>query len=524
METENKLDKLFKDALYDNEVQVPNYVWDSISADLSQKKKTRRAFFILSMAAGIAIVISFSLGLLFRQYNSDNQIVAKVNYKNDYDSLRKENKSIAFTNSVADSQLLPKIIKNKEIKQKKQLEINKNEINTIKTNNINYTKNKNNVAINNKSKSQKAKNNQSYTNNKNDFNFTNDSYTAIYANNQINIDSNKYTFITSKIDSISNNYSFVKSEIDSISKNHFFVTTTIDSISSNYVYQDNANENLNADKIKQDSIDKLVAILMDELTAKNNDMILPVTDAIVKHWRVGGQIAPMYNYRNISESGNRESLNSSGSASTYDQNEKPTVTFAGGIAVNYQTEKRWAFQTGLAYAKIGQMSNNLVITYDNSSYGSTIINYGTSAGNIQSDKSVSSALDSNFVSSDLLYSSGSILQQFEYLEIPFITRFKIIDKTFDINLLSGFSAGILIGNKAYLSSEKSKKRIGETQNINKLNVSATVGFGAEYVLTSKILLTLEPSFKYSLNTLNRDGYVNNHPYSFAVNTGIYYSF
>ncbi|MDK2979483.1 MAG: hypothetical protein PWP52_2197, partial [Bacteroidales bacterium] len=120
--------------------------------------------------------------------------------------------------------------------------------------------------------------------------------------------------------------------------------------------------------------------------------------------------------------------------------------------------------------------------------------------------------------------NANIRQSFEYIEVPLIIRYKIIDKIIDINLIGGVGANFLVGNNVYLMYENSKDVIGKTNGVNDINYSGSLGFGLEYPILNSVNILIEPSIKYYLNPINANSAVESHPYSIGIYTGVSYSF
>jgi hypothetical protein len=121
--------------------------------------------------------------------------------------------------------------------------------------------------------------------------------------------------------------------------------------------------------------------------------------------------------------------------------------------------------------------------------------------------------------------SGEQIDQYlEFLEIPFILRYKVLNKRLDVNVLGGVSTNILVGNSVYLISGNEKSEIGQTEGLRSLNYSGNIGFGIDYDLGGNFMITFEPQLKYYMNSINTTDYISNRPYSFGMFTGIRYIF
>lgn len=263
-----------------------------------------------------------------------------------------------------------------------------------------------------------------------------------------------------------------------------------------------------------------------------------------KNWMIGGAFAPAYSYRHLTET------NAIAGANYYNNIESAVFTYSGGINVHYKPQKRLSVQTGIYYSSMGQdmehisvYANNIYNLMDEKYRDRYISTYNivNSAGEINFNSSlvyfdetatarVKNLSDtknkSSYDLSDPVFNklNANIRQSFEYIEVPLIIRYKIIDKIIDINLIGGLGANFLVGNNVYLMYENSKDVIGKTNGVNDINYSGSLGFGLEYPILNSVNILIEPSIKYYLNPINANSSVESHPYSIGIYTGVSYSF
>jgi Outer membrane protein beta-barrel domain len=255
-------------------------------------------------------------------------------------------------------------------------------------------------------------------------------------------------------------------------------------------------------------------------------------------WAIGGEFSPLYSYRHISGTPNKE---------FYDDVESSVVAYTGGLNFQYKPLKRLTVQLGVYYSTMGQALDNISI-YENSAFSLVPEEYkdryineysldnSTGGINLNSayifvderadrvsdlSKSKSNVDLSNPVFHNL---EAEIQQTFQYIEVPFLLRYKLIDKLIDVNFVGGVGANFLIGNDVYLAYGDNKENIGYTEGVSDINYNGTVGLGIEYPLLKRINIRFEPSIKYYLNEINPDSHVESHPYSLGFYTGINYSF
>lgn len=223
--------------------------------------------------------------------------------------------------------------------------------------------------------------------------------------------------------------------------------------------------------------------------------------------------------------------------------EQPLISYTGGVAFSYKVNRRFSIQAGLAYSSLAQSVDGVnsftgFQKYNNSK-GSSSFEVLTSNGMIFTKNSDVFMIASGPVErvltnytkdvfdpkqANLQYVSNNLHQNFSYLELPVMLRYKIIDKTIDVNLIGGMSYNLLVGNSVYTMVDGNKYSIGETAGMNQLTVSSSLGMGMEYSLSEKLSLNLEPTFRYYLNPFNGSTSSSVHPYSFGIFSGVSYRF
>ena len=140
----------------------------------------------------------------------------------------------------------------------------------------------------------------------------------------------------------------------------------------------------------------------------------------------------------------------------------------GGFAFSYKVNKRISVQSGIFYSSVGQIVDgiNSFAGFQNYVYTKGDHNFEvlTSGGTIYTKNSdvfliasgsgervntvyTNDVFDPNKVS--LQYLNNTIRQNFSYLELPLIFRYKLIDKKVDFNLIGGLSYNMLVNNSAY---------------------------------------------------------------------------
>lgn len=473
MNTNNHhIDELFAKELGNIEIEPPQSVWNGIVKKLDNKKRIGLLYFRIGMAAGLALLFSLS-GVYWYNHSSqkDNVLVAsKNNSVLQSPSQQQTQPTLAAENTIADNS-------NSIIKT--QLPINA-KINTTQVNEQQTISRKNIEA-------------------------------TIEATENLNNSSPTINGDIAKQD-IAQEYMEPKSGIIAMNKpvNEFVV-------------------DLNTDASSPEEIPTDAQLTNVETKIKTN------------RWSIEAQVAPLYSYRNITSS---SELNTD-----FNNNESGMVSFSNAIKVNYQSSKRLTIQAGIAYSVIGQTLRNIYIQQPASNVG-----LKTSSMNANSRVNTSFGLINNGAASEpqnmdqtssLQYtffntvgvekmsaygspnaavttrSNADIIQRMQVIEIPIMARYYIVTGKFNWHLTGGLSTNILIGNDALLSNDNSKEKIGQTDNLKPMNYTGIVGTGLGYAIKKNIILTLEPTFKYYLNSISTTE-IKVHPYSFGLYTGICY--
>lgn len=262
----------------------------------------------------------------------------------------------------------------------------------------------------------------------------------------------------------------------------------------------------------------------------------------LNRWAIGGQMAPLYSYRSISE------VNAPGiSKASMNKVENAVITYASGVKVDYEATSRLTFQTGVYYMKMGQEINNV------SSLKSAKLSNGNAFMDMQSSKAAEGFTASNstgviiapsaeiYPQSSLTvdhaeYTVGNLAarpadlsqkdieQSFDFIEVPFLAKYKIIDRKINLHLLGGMSTHVLVGNKTTLRTGNDEVIHGKTADVQTMNYSSSVGFGVVYYLRKNLMFSVEPTFKYYLNSFNSSDAVKLHPYALGLYSGFSFKF
>jgi len=223
--------------------------------------------------------------------------------------------------------------------------------------------------------------------------------------------------------------------------------------------------------------------------------------------------------------------------------EQSLISYSGGVAFSYKISKRFSIQSGLYYSSLGQKVDGINSFSGFQPYGTVTkgdhnFEVLTTNGTVYTnnpDVFLSADVTARIVTAytndvfdpkkeNLQPIASSLDQNFKYLELPVIVRYKLIDKAIGINLIGGLSYNLLVGNSVYTTLDGNRYSIGKTQGLNPLTLSSSFGMGMEYNLSGKLSLNLEPTFRYYLNPFSSSTGSFIHPYSFGIFSGVSYKF
>ena len=258
-------------------------------------------------------------------------------------------------------------------------------------------------------------------------------------------------------------------------------------------------------------------------------------------WQLGATLSPLVSYRDAASLDAAQNF-------TVNNAESARLTYAGGVRISYLPSERLAVETGVFYNKmgvnIGEYSNFKNRLFQNEmdmaySPGRTknVVSISNSMGTIVSSDnslfvnnySASPALtDYHMLTPEQMVVDNaaveSFTQTFEYLEVPFNLRYKIIDRTIDLQLIGGLSTNFLVSNSIDAITGEEAIEIGQVEDIRTINYSGNAGLGIVYEIFKNFNISMEPRFRYYLNSVNADILPATRPYTIGLYTGVNYKF
>ncbi len=262
--------------------------------------------------------------------------------------------------------------------------------------------------------------------------------------------------------------------------------------------------------------------------------LTPIAEPKPERWMFGGGFIPAFQIRPSSDDPALRSMLES---------EKSFVSYSGGMTVGFRFSNRLSISTGIYYSSMGQTIEN-ISTYSGfapfvAAKGGSDMTVSTTAGNIVSTHSdlyiydkAANRVNTKYgrdtfdpIKEGLPYSGSNLVQQFGYLELPFILRYKLVDRVLDFNLLGGVSYSLLVGNSVHaISSVGEKVYAGYTEDISPFNISSTMGLGMSYNLSNLVSFNIEPMLRYNISTIGLETSAIPKPWSFGVFSGLFFRF
>ena len=538
MSKKKNIDQLFQEKFKNFEELPSDDIWVAIEAKLDEKKKRRIIPFWWKLS-GIAAV--FLIGFLVSKSiydvgnKTENPIVNQPNSSQSKETKTKDlNKKEVNTNGTIQPN-------NAVVNGKDKEQINQ-KTNTVfnKIKNVNSEKH----AITNASEFDKNKNTLDRKNKLKENNYSSKSAISERQTSRHRSLKNKPNFVKDKkIES-----ALEKSENEIVSnKNNDSQSIIQKDLNFNenknqIVVKDNSKENksktlLNLDDLKGTTTIKSV---IKETQKKENDTaaisvaaneleeLLNEKESKLKkesklnRWQLTSNVAPIF----LGSASNGSPIDS-----TLSRNSKSYNTNVGfGVGVSYAVNKKLSVRTGLN--KVNMSYNTNDISFFTGIQAKTLKNVRPTASSamihVESTVANREILPSEtgllpFETSITRESSGYLMQEMGYLEVPVEMTYNLIDKKFGVKIIGGFSTLLLQNNSITIVSQDRQTLLGEANNLNAIHFSTNLGLGLKYGFFKSFEFNVEPTVKYQMNTYTANA-GNFKPYFIGIYSGISYKF
>jgi len=474
MSDDHNIDRLFQESFKDFEVDAPKGAWNNIEKKLNQNNK-KRIVPLWQKVSGVAAVIAIII-LAGSQWfitpkgnnsfvdSSGEETINQQNLQNNpinY-NLRNSNSQNTDSNAVVNSDDLENI----SIQEEK---VSGNSAQNNSTA-LNITTNANQYSKNNK-------------------------LSSGLISNSNTVNPSKPVASTTKTKNYTALISILKSKAQ-IQNSHLNLKADPISTKSN--------------KFNQQNLKSLVKVA----EQINNEKLIPNKQQ-EKTWFVKPQISPVF-YGNLG----------SGSAVDQNFNQNPgqsEVNVSYGLNLAYKLNNKIKIRTGVNQVNFNYNTNDVFLLSSSgfSSFNNVDVVSGFESSVVTSDQlsSIQESLGQGRIPSD----ESQLQQQLGFIEIPMELEYKLIDKTIDVNIIGGASTLLLNDNSLDIQTGNTTTFLGEANNINAFSFSTNFAIGLDYDISERLILNLEPTFKYQFNTF-QSATTDFQPFFIGVYSGVVFKF
>lgn len=490
MKNKKNLERLFQEQFKDFNENPPEIVWENIQEKLQEKEKKRRVIPIWWRLGGIAAL--FMLGILGIRslYDSntisvENPVVIEKNRSPKNPILIPQENPIKEGENVsqAENENASKTTTNSLIEVKSNSRFEKN----IPNESSNQIVNVNTKTLNKKTSLKANNSNQN----------ADKEESMAQSNLAKNVNSTEAKNQKNKSE-LSSNSNTEKSEKPKNDK-------PFELIENPLVQQKNTVDSTQTTALAENQVEPNA---LEELLKEKEEDQKPKVEPKLNRWQISTAVAPVY----LGSSSNGSPIDADFANNPKDY--KNTISY--GLGVNYDVNQKFSLRTGVSNLSLSYATEDVYFYPNINARGITTLNYSSQGApiNVQ-DFSANNEIQ--------VVQNGAITQQMNYIEVPFELTYKVLDKKFGIQLISGFSTLFLNNNDLMVVSEGFSAQLGEATNLNQIHFSTNVGLGFRYIFWKSFQANFEPTFKYQLNTFssNDGGF---QPYFIGLYSGISYRF
>lgn len=568
MSERKNIEKLFQEKFSQFEVYPDEIVWENIEKELQKKKEKKRVVPFWFQFGGLAASLILGFWILNSVVHSSKS-EDSISIKNEKNNTNENSKSVVSnkredkTKSKLENDL--KSTKNEKFNVIVSNNENKSESNLKETidlkskNEINKTKLQNNsIVLNEKEKLNRDKkvsfnelvvNQNTKQSKQSDINtskksiseklklknqFSNFSKEKISVNSKkdkkeyekpIVSDENKEVLVFQNKNKLDKENPNEKNIVTNFKQENIVINEDKDSGKSlnDKIYLNEKSEiskvviaTLENKKLDSTKIAKVEFNALEELLSEKEQKLK--VEQKVNRWQVSPNIAPIY-FGSITQGSPLDER--------LTKNDKEFSKNQGyGLGISYGVSKKIKIRTGINVLSLNYITNGVI--YSENSEGTSKLS--SSLANLNPNALGAGIRIENLTNVNPFFgkisnnkSEGSINQKMGYIEVPVEMSYKILNKKFTIELISGISGLYLNKNDVMLKTTETELKIGEASNLNKIHFSSNLGLGLKYNFIKNLAVSVEPTFKYQINTFSSDS-GNFKPYIFGIYSGVSLTF
>ena len=571
MSERKNIEKLFQEKFSQFEVYPDEIVWENIEKELQKKKEKKRVVPFWFQFGGLAASLILGFWILNSVVHSSKS-EDSISIKNEKNNTNENSKSVVSnkredkTKSKLENDLKSTknekfnvIVSNNENKSESNLKEtidlkSKNEINKMKLQNNSIVLNEkeklnrdkkvsfNELVVNQITKQSKQSKQSDINTSKNNISeklklktkFSNFSKEKISVNSKkdkkeyekpIVSDENKEVLVFQNKNKLDKENPNEKNIVTNFKQESIVVNEDKDSGKSlnDKIYLNEKSEiskvviaTLENKKLDSTKIAKVEFNALEELLSEKEQKLK--VEQKVNRWQVSPNIAPIY-FGSITQGSPLDER--------LTKNDKEFSKNQGyGLGISYGVSKKIKIRTGINVLSLNYITNGVI--YSENSEGTSKLS--SSLANLNPNALGAGIRIENLTNVNPFFgkisnnkSEGSINQKMGYIEVPVEMSYKILNKKFTIELISGISGLYLNKNDVMLKTTETELKIGEASNLNKIHFSSNLGLGLKYNFIKNLAVSVEPTFKYQINTFSSDS-GNFKPYIFGIYSGVSLTF
>lgn len=486
MKKNKNIDELFKERFKNFEATPSPDVWNKIQAKIKEKDDRKLIPLWIKLggiAALLALVFTLGNSMLNAPLNKTNAPI--VNESPTEINSENTNNIIVDNHDVIQDEIVL-IEDNNEVKSTDELLVKKS------SNSIN--------------KSQEV----------------NASETTVASNNKKStISENSEVIITEKEDIANDNSNLLDKTNEQLVNKDSEINKNIEAVAVNENVNDKSEKSSNTENtevVKEENKKSIFDAIKEN--PEEEVVIAKLDNTPDNRWDVTPNVAPVY-YNTLSEG-------SSIDPSFSDNPKNGDLNIAYGVKVSYNLNKRLSVRSGVSNVNLSYSTTGLDLGTGPISASTASIEYSNRNNvTIVLDRGALANQNSDNPFGNITPKSTNgetyLNQKISYYEMPVELNYAIINKKFGINVIGGFSTLLLGNNEVSVEAGDFNEVLGEASNLSSISFTTNVGFGLNYSFSKKLMINIEPMFKYQLNPYT-DSSVDFKPYYIGVYSGLSFKF
>lgn len=234
----------------------------------------------------------------------------------------------------------------------------------------------------------------------------------------------------------------------------------------------------------------------------------------INRWQITSNVAPIY-FSSVSKGSPLDSR--------FEGNRKSyTTSLSYGMGAKYAINKKLSIKSGVNAVSLEYNTNDIVFFQTENARMIENVKPSVAGAFVQVETKPENNAVTTLGRTRNQY-NGEVNQKIGYVEVPVEMTYKLVDKKFGMEVIGGLSTLVLNRNEVSLLSSGLNMNIGEASNLNTVHFSTNVGMGFKYSFLKSFQANLEPMLKYQINTFSNDS-GNFKPFFFGIYTGVSYKF